>query len=73
MSLAQAIERHLGEAQQAKQAGDANWWKIHEAVMLSLGSCQEVIESHIKAGSVKFDLGMFLENVVMANIASPGK
>jgi hypothetical protein len=41
--------------------------------MLSLGSAQEVIEGQIKAGNVKFDLGMFLENVVMADIASPGK
>ena len=50
------------------------WWKIHEAVMLSLGSAQEVIEAQcIKSGNVKFDLAGFLQNVVMADIPSPGK
>ena len=50
------------------------WWKIHEAVMLSLGSAQEVIEAQcIKSGNVKFDLAGFLQNVVMADIPSPGR
>ena len=40
--------------------------------MLSLGSAQEVIEAQIKSGNVKFDLAGFLQNVVMADIPSPG-
>ena len=35
-------------------------------------SAQEVIEAQIKSGNVKFDLAGFLQNVVMADIPSPG-
>ena len=73
VSLAQTIERHLAEAEQAKSAGSPNWWKIHEASMLALGSAQEVILRQMKAGKVNFDLGVFLQNVVLANITSPGE
>ena len=41
--------------------------------MLSLGSAQEVIEAQIKSGNVKFDLAGFLQNVVIADIPSPGR
>ena len=40
--------------------------------MLALGSTQEVIERQMAEGKVKFDLGMFLQNVVLSNIANPG-
>ena len=39
--------------------------------MLALGSAQEVIESQIKAGKVQFDIGSFLQNVVLADLNSP--
>jgi hypothetical protein len=71
--LAQSIQRHLGESEQAKISGNENWWKGHEATMLALGSAQEVIERQIHAGKVEFDIAGFLENVVLADIANPGK
>ncbi|MFB1027462.1 MAG: hypothetical protein QMC27_05845, partial [Flavobacteriaceae bacterium] len=40
-SLAQSIQRHLSEADQAKASGNENWWKAHEAAMLALGSVHE--------------------------------
>ncbi len=56
-----------------KQSGNPHWWKLHEATMLALGSTQEVIECQMAAGKVKFDLGVFLQNVVLSNIANPGQ
>ncbi len=56
-----------------KQSGNPHWWKLHEATMLALGSTQEVIERQLAAGRVKFDLAVFLQNVVLSNIASPGE
>ena len=41
--------------------------------MLSLGSSQEVIESQRESGTLQFDIGVYLQNVVLANIASPGE
>ena len=41
--------------------------------MLALGSSQEVLERQIAAGKVDFDIAGFLENVVLADIANPGK
>lgn len=70
-SLAQTIQRHLTEAEQAKQCGNGNWWKKHEAAMLALGSCQEVIVRQIQAEKVEFDIAGFLENVVLADISNP--
>jgi hypothetical protein len=71
VSLAQTIERHLGESEQRRRNSQEEWWKIHEASMLALGSAQEVIESQIKAGKVQFDIGSFLQNVVLADLNSP--
>ena len=70
VALANTITRHLGEAEQAKAAGNPSWWKIHEACMMSLGSAQEVIIKQIKDGNVQFDLGGFMENIVLPNIAN---
>ena len=52
VSLAQTIERHVTEAAQRRAAGAEEWWKIHEAVMLALGSAQELIEAQISARKV---------------------
>jgi len=71
VSLAQTIERHIAESGQRRDAGAPDWWKIHEAVMLALGSKQEVIEAQIAAGRVRFDLTNFLTGVVLADLNSP--
>merc|ERR1719309_1798821 len=70
-SLAQAIERHMGEAAAQRAHGKEEWWKIHEAAMLALGSAQEIFESQIKEGLVQFDLGSFMSEVVLADLNSP--
>lgn len=70
-SLAQAIERHVSEAANARSQGRDEWWKVHEAAMLALGSAQEVIESQIKQGRVNFDISGFMTGVVLADLNSP--
>merc|ERR1719305_1176954 len=71
VSLAQTIERHVTEAAAARAAGNEDWWKLHEAVMLALGSAQDVIEEQISARKVNFDIGNFLTGVVLADLNSP--
>ena len=71
-SLAQAIERHMREAAVSRAQGNEAWWKVHEAAMLALGSAQEIIESRITEGLVQFDLGSFMNEVVLADLNSPG-
>ena len=66
-----AISKMAGESEQRRRNSQEEWWKIHEASMLALGSAQEVIESQIKAGKVQFDIGSFLQNVVLADLNSP--
>ena len=70
-SLAQAITRHVSQAETARREGRDEWWKIHEAAMLALGSAQEVIEAQINSGNVQFDISSFMTNVVLADLNSP--
>ena len=85
-SLAAAVTRHLTEAGQARVAGREEWWKMHEAAMLALGSAQEVVsvclavldltvlqvlEAQTKGGAVQFDISGFLTSVVLADLNSP--
>ena len=44
---------------------------MHEAAMLTLGSAQDVVESQIKEGQVKFAIGGFNTGVVLADLNSP--
>lgn len=71
ISLAQTIERHVTEAGERRASGVEEWWKLHEAVMLALGSVQEVIETQICARKVNFDIGNFLTGVVLSDLNSP--
>ena len=38
---------------QARSVGNEEWWKIHEAVMLALGSTVVSMERHIDEGKVR--------------------
>jgi len=70
-SLAQAVTRHVTEAAASRAQGKEEWWKVHEATMLALGSAQDVIETQIKDGNVQFDIAGFISNVVLADLNSP--
>ncbi|XP_069694516.1 importin-9 [Periplaneta americana] len=71
-ALCQAAARHVQEAETERNANNANWWKIHEACMLALGSVKDMVVEKLEAGEVVFDLTGFLQNVVIADMNSSG-
>lgn len=44
-SLSEALSKHVAVADANRAAGQINWWKIHEASMLAVGSYKGVIET----------------------------
>uniref|UniRef100_A0A8C5HZC2 Importin N-terminal domain-containing protein n=1 Tax=Gouania willdenowi TaxID=441366 RepID=A0A8C5HZC2_GOUWI len=70
-ALAAASTRHLQEAEQAKNAGNEHWWKIHEACMLALGSVKTIITENVKNGRIQFDMHGFLASVILADLNLP--
>ncbi|CAG5979250.1 unnamed protein product [Menidia menidia] len=67
-ALAAAATRHLQEAEQARNAGNEHWWKIHEACMLALGSVKTIITENVKNGRIQFDMHGFLASVILADL-----
>ncbi|KAK6177118.1 hypothetical protein SNE40_015285 [Patella caerulea] len=73
-ALCEAISRHLHEAEIGKNAGNHNWWKLHESCMLAIGSVKSMIIQSIQESKVQFDIDSFLQSVVLADLniaASP--
>jgi len=70
VALAQTVEKHIADAQRMQEAGNAQWWKLHEATMLALGSTQEVIERQMQH-MANFDLTSYLQSIVLNNLANP--
>lgn len=50
-----------------------NWWKLHEASILAFGLAKDVIVEKQLAGTLRFDVVAFLENVVLADLNNSGK
>ncbi|XP_042197978.1 importin-9 isoform X3 [Callorhinchus milii] len=71
-ALAAAATKHLQEAEQAKNNGNAHWWKVHEACMLALGSVKSAITENVKDGRIQFDVHGFLTSVVLADLNLSG-
>ena len=69
--MAQSIQRHIAESDEGCLAGNENWWKVHEATMLALGSVHSLLENQIESGNVEFDIKGFLENVVLRDVTNP--
>ncbi|CAH1784945.1 unnamed protein product [Owenia fusiformis] len=67
-AICQAITRHIHEAESAKNSGNANWWKIHEAAMLTMGSVKTMVAEQIHAGTVQFDIHSFLHDIILADL-----
>ncbi|OCT91946.1 importin-9 [Xenopus laevis] len=68
VALAASATRHLQEAEQFKAQGGENWWKIHEACMLALGSVKSVITEGVQSGRVQFDMHGFLTGVILSDL-----
>jgi hypothetical protein len=63
-----AVSRHLQEVEAAKNAGGQHWWKIHESVMLALGSIRTLIIDKVKENKIQFDIPGFLSSVVLQDL-----
>ena len=68
VALMTSVHRHLHEAQIKKEKGDANWWKIHEACFLALGSVRPLIMESLERSVIQFDFASFLTNVVFEDL-----
>uniref|UniRef100_A0A336MGN8 CSON015154 protein n=1 Tax=Culicoides sonorensis TaxID=179676 RepID=A0A336MGN8_CULSO len=58
-ALSDALTKHVAVADANRAAGQLNWWKIHEASMLAVGSYKALIESN----EGLFNLGEYLNLV----------
>lgn len=60
-----AIEKHAHAANQAREVGDSNWWKIIESCMLVYRSiisyCQEMKE---------YDISSFIKDIILPSLSS---
>jgi hypothetical protein len=43
VALAAAVDRRMREAEALRAAGDPMWWKIREAVLLAVGTLNDII------------------------------
>ncbi|ELT91403.1 hypothetical protein CAPTEDRAFT_225381 [Capitella teleta] len=70
LAICAAVERHLQEAGVMKAAGNLNWWKVHEAGMLCLGSVRQLIIDSVENKKLQFNISHYIENVVIPDLNS---
>ncbi|THH01586.1 hypothetical protein EW145_g6890 [Phellinidium pouzarii] len=68
-SLSQAVSRIVAESQQAREAGNTEWWRPLEAVLVALGSVSENIsdfcDDEQQSGRPKpIDIGSLLSDII---------
>ncbi|XP_022099879.1 importin-9-like [Acanthaster planci] len=72
VGIVQAVLKHLHDTEQSMNTpAGANWWKIHESCMLSLGSIQSLIIDKTSSGKLTFDMNWFLTNIVLGDLNKP--
>uniref|UniRef100_A0A1B0GL39 Importin 9 n=1 Tax=Lutzomyia longipalpis TaxID=7200 RepID=A0A1B0GL39_LUTLO len=62
-ALSEALSRHCVVADAEKNAGNPNWWKIHEACMLTVGNYEILIAEQGEKGENAFNLSEYLNLV----------
>jgi len=69
-ALGHAVQRHLGESNASRAAGNSDWWKIQEACLMAVGrTSEELIQAlQDKEAPVSFDLAGLFEHVVLENM-----
>ncbi|XP_064632245.1 importin-9-like [Lineus longissimus] len=70
-ALCNAISTHIEQAEVAKNSGNKNWWKIHESVLLAMGSVKTLLLDAISSGKLQFDVPKFLTVVVLNDMSLP--
>ncbi|XP_070557729.1 LOW QUALITY PROTEIN: importin-9-like [Ptychodera flava] len=63
-----AVTKHLQESKIALNSGNGNWWKIHEACLLAMGSVKALIIDMVTSGKLPFDMNDFLTSVILADL-----
>ncbi|CAO3648112.1 unnamed protein product [Mucor hiemalis] len=71
-ALTAAIQRHIAESNEARNAGNADWWKIQESCLLSVGRLSDELMEALADGSkgVQFDLRGMFDHVVLEDMKS---
>ncbi|KAI7871897.1 armadillo-type protein [Spinellus fusiger] len=69
-ALSVAVQRHIAESNEARTAGNADWWKIQEACLLAIGRMSEELAQAVEDDShkVQFDLKSLFDNVVLEDM-----
>ncbi|XP_077981531.1 importin-9-like [Glandiceps talaboti] len=68
LGIVSAVDRHLQEAKVAMEAGNTQWWKIHESCLLTMGSVKALIIDTVAGGKLMFDMEKFLTSVILADL-----
>jgi hypothetical protein len=74
-ALTAAIQRHIAESNEARNAGNADWWKIQESCLLSVGRLSDELMEALndESKSVQFDLKSLFDHVVLEDMKAAGK
>ncbi|KAI9023057.1 armadillo-type protein [Phycomyces nitens] len=69
-ALGVALQRHIGESNEARAAGNEDWWKVQEACLLAIGRLsEELMESLEDEGQkIQFDLKSLFDHVVLEDM-----
>ncbi|CAN6236030.1 unnamed protein product [Urochloa humidicola] len=63
-SILEASKMRFHESQELKQAGSADWWRLHEASLFALGSVSEQLCEAQDSGFAKFNVQDLLEQML---------
>ncbi|CAF3416511.1 unnamed protein product [Rotaria sp. Silwood1] len=69
IGLWKAVHRHLSHAEALKAHNSSRWWKLHEACLLAMGRCKQLLNDMIVTGYVKIDLDAFIRQVPLADLS----
>ena len=67
------FSRHLSHAEALKTNNSSRWWKLHEACLLAMGRCKQLLNDMLVTGYVKIDLDSFVRQVPLADLSQFGK
>ncbi|CAN6249873.1 unnamed protein product [Urochloa humidicola] len=63
-SILEASKMRFHESQESKQAGSADWWRLHEASLFAIGSVSEQLCEAQDSGFAKYNLRDLLEQML---------
>jgi len=69
IGLWKAVHRHLSHAETLRTHNSSRWWKLHEACLLAMGRCKQLLNDMLVTGYVKIDLDAFVRQVPLADLS----